>query len=123
MARIKKPFFPNEPKKPIWRYQKRGFDQKNEVRIKEGWDVVKLTVERIRKMVTDILFYAKERDLRLEWFDIQDFIEEIAKELEPQLKNRKVEFVRDFDADLGQFEVDGTYVHSALLNITWPFFQ
>ena len=94
-----------------------GFAQKNEVRVKEGWDVVKLTVERIRKMVTDILFYAKERDLRLEWFDIRDFVEEIAKELEPQFKNQKVEFVRDFEADLGQFKVDVTYVHSALLNI------
>ena len=38
-----------------------GFAKKNEVQIKEGWEIVKLTVERIRKMVLDILFYAKER--------------------------------------------------------------
>ena len=68
-----------------------GFAQKNEVRIKEGWDVVKLTVERIRKMVMDILFYAKERDLRLERIDIRNFIEEIAKELKFQERLRSNE--------------------------------
>ena len=94
-----------------------GFAKKNEVQIKEGWDVVKLTVERIRKMVMDILFYAKERDLRLERIDIRNFVEEIAKEIEPKFKSQKIKFVNDFDANLGEFEVDVTYVHSALLNI------
>jgi len=94
-----------------------GFTKKNEVQIKEGWDVVKLTVERIRKMVTDILFYAKERDLRSERIDIRNFVEEIAKEIEPKFKNQKIKFVDDFDANLGEFEIDVTYVHSALLNI------
>jgi len=94
-----------------------GFSKKNEVRIKEGWDVVKLTVERIRKMVTDILFYAKERDLRLERIDIRNFVEEIAKELESKMKHQKIEFLRNFNSNLGEFEVDGTYVHSALINI------
>ena len=94
-----------------------GFTKKNEVQIKEGWDVVKLTVERIRKMVTDILFYAKERDLRLERIDIRNFVEEIAKELNPKLKGQKIKLVDDFDANLGEFEIDVTYVHSALLNI------
>ena len=94
-----------------------GFAKKNEVRIKEGWDVVKLTVERIRKMVTDILFYAKERDLRLERIDIRNFVDEIAKELESKFKDQKIQFLSDFDAHLGQFKVDVTYVHSALLNI------
>jgi signal transduction histidine kinase len=94
-----------------------GFAKKNEDQIKEGWDVVKLTVERIRKMVMDILFYTKERDLRVERIDIRNFVEEIAKELEPKFKGQNIEFVNDFGVHLGQFEVDVTYVHSAILNI------
>jgi signal transduction histidine kinase len=94
-----------------------GFAKKNEVQIKEGWDIVKLTVERIRKMAMDILFYAKERDLRLERIDIRNFVEEIVKELEPKFKSQKIKFVDDFSANLGKFEIDVTYVHSALLNI------
>ena len=94
-----------------------GIAKENEVRIKEGWDTVKLTVERIRKMVMDILFYAKERELRLERIDIRKFVEEIAKEIEPKFKRQKVKFVDDFEANLGEFEVDVIYLHSALLNI------
>jgi len=94
-----------------------GFAKKNEVQIKEGWDVVKITVERIRKMVMDILFYAKERDLRLERIDIRNFVEEIAKEIEPKFNSQKIKFVTDIDHNLGEFEADVTYVHSALLNI------
>ena len=94
-----------------------GIAKENDVRIKEGWDTVKLTVERIRKMVMDILFYAKERDLRLERIDVRNFVEEIAKEIEPKFKTQKVKFVDDFEANLGEFEVDVIYLHSALLNI------
>ena len=94
-----------------------GFAKKNEVQIKEGWDVVKLTVERIRKMITDILFYAKERDLRLERHDVRNFLEGVAKELKPKMNSQKIKFVNDFDPELGEFEVDVTYVHSAMLNI------
>ncbi|MGD2023290.1 MAG: response regulator, partial [Desulfobacterales bacterium] len=94
-----------------------GIAKENEVRIKEGWDTVKLTVERIRKMVMDILFYAKERDLRLERIDIRNLVEEIAKEIKPKCKRQRIEFVDDFEADLGEFEVDVVYLHSALLNI------
>jgi len=94
-----------------------GFAKENRDQVKEGWDAVKLTVERIRKMVMDILFYAKERDLRLERIDIRNFFEQIAKEIESKLKSQKIKFVNDFGANLGEFEVDVTYVHSALLNI------
>ena len=64
-----------------------GFAKENRDQIKEGWEIVKLMIERIRKMILDILFYAKERDLRLERINIRNFIEEIAKEIEPQFKN------------------------------------
>jgi signal transduction histidine kinase len=94
-----------------------GFAKKDDVQTKEGWDVIKLTVGQIRKMITDILFYTKERDLRLERIDIRNFIEEIAKELNPKLKDQKIKLVDDFGANLGEFEIDVTYVHSALLNI------
>ena len=94
-----------------------GFSKENQDQIKEGWEVVKLRVERIRKMVMDILFYAKERDLKLGRIDIRNFVEEVAKELEPKMKSQKIEFTQNFNSELGEFEVDGVYVHSALINI------
>ena len=94
-----------------------GFAKKNQGQIEEGWELVKLMVEKIRKMVLDILFYAKERDLNYERIDILAFAQEVSQELEPQMKINKIEFKKKFDAPLGEFEIDATYIHSALINI------
>jgi signal transduction histidine kinase len=74
-------------------------------------------VEHIRKMVLDIIFYAKERDLRWERIDALSFAEEVAKVFEPKIRNQGIEFEKDFDSKIGEFEIDAGYVHSALLNI------
>jgi signal transduction histidine kinase len=94
-----------------------GFKKDNQDQITEGWDIVQRRVKGIRKMVLDILFYAKERDLKLERIDVQNFAAEVAKELEPKMKSEQIEFVKNFNSNIGDFEVDGTYVHSALINI------
>ena len=94
-----------------------GFAKDDQNQVKEGWDIVKRRVAEIRKMVMDILFYAKERELKLERIDLLNFVEDIAKELEPEMRNQNIQFVKNFNSDLGQFDVDKTYVHSALINI------
>jgi len=94
-----------------------GFAKDNQDRIKEGWEIVQLMVDKIRKLVQDILFYAKERDLKRERIDALGFADELAMVVEPKLKGLDIEFVKDFDAKIGKFEVDAGYVHSALINI------
>jgi signal transduction histidine kinase len=95
----------------------KGFTSKNKDQIAEGWQIVKQMVEHIRKMVLDIIFYAKERDLRWERIDALSFAEEVAKVFEPKIKNEGIEFEKDFDSKIGKFEIDAGHVHSALLNI------
>lgn len=94
-----------------------GIAKENQSQVKEGWELVKLMVERIRKMVTDILFYTKERDLNYERINILTFSEEVAKEMEPTMKDHRIEFTKNFNPIAGECEFDGTYVHSALINI------
>ncbi|MEJ2728509.1 MAG: HAMP domain-containing sensor histidine kinase, partial [Deltaproteobacteria bacterium] len=94
-----------------------GFAKGNQGEIKEGWEVVKQMVERIRKMVLDILFYAKERDMRWERIDALSFAEGVAKVVEPKIKSAGIEFEKNFDLKIGELEINAGYVHSALLNI------
>jgi signal transduction histidine kinase len=68
-------------------------------------------------MVLDILFYAKERELKLERIDVLSLVEEVVKATEPQVKERNIEFKRDFDSDIGDFEVDAGYIQAAVINI------
>jgi signal transduction histidine kinase len=94
-----------------------GFAKEDRQRIREGWEVTKSMVERIRKMISDILFYAKERNLKWERIDALNFAEEVAKAVDHKTKEHDIEFVKNFDTKAGQFEIDADYVHSALVNI------
>jgi len=94
-----------------------GIVKENQGQIEEGWEIVQLMVERIRKMVMDILFYAKDRKLNYERINILKFAEEVAKEFEPRMKTQQIDFNKDFNSIAGDFEVDRTYFHSALINI------
>ncbi len=95
----------------------RGFTQKNQDQITEGWEVVKQMVERVRKMVLDILYYAKERDLKWERIDALSFAEEVARVVEPKIQSQSIAFETSFDSATGEFEINAGYVHSAILNI------
>jgi len=95
----------------------KGFEKKNREQIKEGWEVVKIMAERIKKMVLDILYYAKERDLHWERVEALSFADEAALVVESKIKEQPIEFVRDFDPALGEIEIDPGSVHSALINI------
>jgi len=94
-----------------------GFSKSNQERITEGWEIVKLMVGRIRKMIEDILFYAKERDLNWERVDTLEFAGEVAAVVEPKIKGQGIEFEKNFNVNIGNLKIDAGYVHSALINI------
>ncbi|MFH2046149.1 MAG: response regulator [Pseudomonadota bacterium] len=94
-----------------------GFSKENSAEIEEGWKIVKLMVDRIRRMVLDILYYAKERDLNWEKVDALSFSAEVADIMERKITSDDIEFIRDFDDTLGNFEIDTGCINSALINI------
>jgi signal transduction histidine kinase len=94
-----------------------GFEKEDQERIKEGWEIVKHMVSRIRNMSLDLLYYAKERDLQWERTDVLTFANDVALTVEPKALGHNIEFVRDFDVSAGEFEVDAGVLSSALTNI------
>ena len=94
-----------------------GFEKEDYTRIKEGWEIVKHMVSRIRNMSLDLLYYAKERDLHWERTDVLSFANDVALTVEPKALGHGIEFVRDFDDSVGEFEVDVGVLASALTNI------
>jgi len=94
-----------------------GFSKENQSQIAEGWEIVKMMIDRIRKLVLDILYYAKERDLKWEQLDVFSFASDVARVLEPKIRECNIAFVKQFDKTVGEFEIDAGYVHSALMNI------
>lgn len=94
-----------------------GFSKENERQVREGWEVVRLMVERIRNMVLDILYYAKERELKWERVDILSFAEELVFMMEPKVTGKNIELVKNFSSSVGEFEIDPGVARSALINI------
>lgn len=95
----------------------RGFAKDDREMIEEGWDTVKLVIERIRAMILDILYYAKERDLKWERVDVLSFVSDVAETFAPKIGEADIRFQTDFDDSLGEFEIDPGVVRSALISI------
>jgi len=85
--------------------------------LKEGWDIVKQRVERIRKVVLDILFYSKKRELKRERMNAVALAGEVAAAVTGKLTETGIAFAKELDPDSGEFEGDPSYIQAALLNI------
>ncbi len=94
-----------------------GFAQDKSERVQAGWEDVKTIVGRIRKLVHNILFFAKERELKCKRIDGLSFAEDVAATVEPKINTNRIAFVRDFDASVGALEIDAGVVRLALINI------
>lgn len=96
---------------------KSGFQKEDKDQIKDGLEVVNLMVERIRKMVLDILFYAKERDLERECIDVHDFARDLARVIAPKSERLHINFETNFETSMGEMMADSVSLHSAIINI------
>ena len=100
-----------------------GFASKREDSVEEGWGIVKRSVESIRKLMLDILFYTKKRDFTFAEASATDFAEEVARSMKAKLAERakltgcEIEFEVRLGEDLGEFAIDHDYLRAALANI------
>jgi len=94
-----------------------GIEKGNHERLIKGWKAINLIVGRLRKLVLNLLYYAKERELNWAQIDVNGFASDVARAFEPNLEGHHIQFVRDFDPSIGEFEVDTGAFSSALINI------
>jgi signal transduction histidine kinase len=94
-----------------------GLAKGNGALVQEGWEIVKQRVERIRKVVLDILFYSKKRELKRERMNPAVLAEEVAAAVTGKLAETGIFFVKEFEPGSNEVEVDPAYVQAALLNI------
>jgi signal transduction histidine kinase len=94
-----------------------GLAKEDPERVKEGWDALKIIVSRIRKLVLNILFFAKERELVWEPTDVLNFAYEVAASVESKIKAEGVVLEYDFDPAVGEVQLDAGVVRLALINI------
>jgi signal transduction histidine kinase len=94
-----------------------GLRKKDLKQVEEGCKAAGETAERIRKMVLDILYYAKERELKRAPVQAADFAEELVRAIRPRIAGCSIRLVCDFNQSAGNMDVDADYLHAALVNI------
>jgi signal transduction histidine kinase len=94
-----------------------GLEKDNQGRVRQGWEMVQRNIARIRSMVLDILYYAKDREPDWEPISASDAIEEVCGMMEVKAKERGVQFRRDVDHEAGDFEGDAKAIRSLLVNL------
>lgn len=95
----------------------RGVRKQDAAQIKDGWETVWFMAGRIRHMVLDILYYAKQKKLNWEIVDVIPFSKDVLETVSPKAAGKALKITRRLDASIGKFKVDKGIVRSALTNI------
>ncbi|WP_319472143.1 response regulator [uncultured Pseudodesulfovibrio sp.] len=93
-----------------------GLKKGDEKRVQDATRVLKSMIGRVKKMVLDILYYAKSRELETETVDAAAFLRETVEITVPKAKAAGVEFVCTIPDDLGKLQADTGAVSAALVN-------
>ena len=94
-----------------------GFKKDNPARIKKGWEMVVRNVDRIRSMVMDILYYAKDRELAIDDVSPAEMFDEIWADLQKKASDIDVDLTIDVPAEVGTLKADTMAIRAMLLNI------
>jgi len=94
-----------------------GFQKDKPERVKKGWDMVQRNVGRIRSMVLDILYYAKDRELIVEDVVIPALVEDIRQGIEKKAGDLDIDLSIDIADGVGSIPADPQAIRAMLLNL------
>lgn len=95
-----------------------GLQQDDDARVTKGWEIVLRNVKRIRSMVLDILYYAKDREPNWEKLSGSQVLEEVYGNVESKAAELGVIIKKNIDKGAGDFEADAKAIRTLLVNLT-----
>ncbi len=94
-----------------------GLKKNDRERIDQGWEIASRNIRRIRSMVMDILYYAKDREPDWEEFNIKELIDEICENFTHRAERQGINYKCIVPDNIGHFEADRNAVKSLLINL------
>jgi PAS domain S-box-containing protein len=94
-----------------------GLQKNDRERIDRGWEIAQRNVERIRSMVLDILYYAKDREPEWERISAAELAKDIVEIMKQRAAKLGVDLKGELSDDAGDFEGDRKAMRSLLINI------
>jgi len=93
-----------------------GLEKNDKERTHRAFDQVKQMTGRIRKMVLEILYYAKSRELHYQSIDIADMVDKVVGDTMAIAAKNGVQLETNLSPSMGFFDVDPTWMQAALVN-------
>ncbi|GBE30143.1 MAG TPA: PAS domain-containing protein [Bacteroidetes bacterium] len=94
-----------------------GMKKGNQARVEQGWEIVLRNVSRIRSMVLDILYYAKDREVEWEDLNLSEFAETVHGVLQSRAEELGVELIFEVAEDIGHMQADHKAIRATLVNL------
>jgi PAS domain S-box-containing protein len=94
-----------------------GIQRGDQARVTRGWEMVRRNVDRIRSVVLDILYYAKDRELNREPIAAAAIVDEVCQAMEARAREHGVTIERRVEEGAGIFEVDTKAIQALLVNL------
>lgn len=94
-----------------------GLSKNDRKRFEQGWKMVERNITRIRRMVLDLLYYAKDRVPEWEQISALKIAEEVCEVMRGKAGELGIEFRCEFDREAGDFDADAKAVRSLLINL------
>jgi PAS domain S-box-containing protein len=95
----------------------KGLENDNKDRLKQGWDIVLRNIGRIRSMVMDILYYAKDREPIWEHISATELANEAFDVVKDKAKDLNIELETEFGNNTGDFDGDRSAMRALLVNL------
>ena len=95
-----------------------GLAKNNEARLKQGWEIVLRNVSRIRSMVLDILYYAKDREPNYSQVSAEELINDVHSTVSEKAAELRIELSKEIHVSAGNLEADSKAVMALLINLT-----
>tara|TARA_Y100001978_G_scaffold203310_1_gene228163 strand:+ start:2646 stop:4610 length:1965 start_codon:yes stop_codon:yes gene_type:complete len=93
-----------------------GLKKGDPERVEKGWKVVKHRLGHMKKMVMDILYYTKSREMELQETTLGTFADDLAAIVEAKADQHGIAFIKDFNQKDTRFVADTGALSSALVN-------
>lgn len=95
----------------------KGFQLNNKNYLRQGWDLLKGNVDRLKGMALDLLNYAKEREPDYQLCDPNRPAQEVIDLMLPRARENDVSLEIESDKNLPQIWLDPEGIHRCLLNL------
>jgi PAS domain S-box-containing protein len=94
-----------------------GLQKPDPERLKKGWEIVLRNISRIRSMVLDILYYARDREPQWEPLSASGLLEEVYELVQTKAHELSIELALEKPPQEVNFQGDGRALRTLLMNL------